>query len=58
MRRRYVGSTEAGDTVDERITVVLEHRPEDGPHRFLPAIVKMSADEAERRRADEGAGPT
>ena len=65
---RHVGRLAAGNFVDERITVVLEDRPDDGPRGFLPVIVRMSVDEAEglhaalgnaiaeRKRLDEG-GP-
>jgi hypothetical protein len=48
---RYIGNSKAGDFVDERITVTLEDRPVDGPTGFLPVIVKMSVDEAERLHA-------
>src|SRR3954464_12054820 len=46
---RYVGRREdGGQIVDERITVVLQDRP----NRFWPAIVKMSVAEAERLKAE------
>ena len=41
---RYLGISEHGQIVDERITVVVA----DGPNHFWPVIVKMPLEEAER----------
>jgi hypothetical protein len=51
---RYVGRSKAGNVVDERITLVLEDRPDDGPNGFWPVIVKLSVEEAERLHAALG----